>query len=142
MPTKSLLSDNNTLRIFTDGGARGNPGPAAIGAVVGNKKYSSWIGDATNNVAEYKAVILALKKAHQLLGKDKAKRTTLEIRLDSELVKKQLSSEYRIKDETMQLLFIEAHNLQFDFKAVKYIHIPREQNKEADALVNLELDKL
>jgi len=140
--TKSLLPNNHKLLIYTDGGARGNPGPAAIGAVVGEKKYSAYIGETTNNIAEYKAVILGLKKALKLLGKDKSKKTSLEIRLDSELVKKQLSGEYRIKDENMQTLFIEAHNLRFDFGEVKYIHIPREQNKEADRLVNMELDKL
>jgi ribonuclease HI len=137
---KNQLFGSNKLIIYTDGGARGNPGPAAIGAVVGEKKYAEYIGKATNNVAEYKAVIFALKKAKHLLG-GKADKTEIEIRMDSELVVRQLSGIYRIKEDDLKILFADVHNLEFDFKEISFIHIPREKNKEADKLVNEELDR-
>ena len=71
------------LIIYTDGGARGNPGPAAIAAVIGDKEYGETIGETTNNIAEYKAVIFALKKAKHLIGKKKAKEAEIELRSDS-----------------------------------------------------------
>lgn len=126
--------------IYTDGGARGNPGPAAIGAVVGDKQYGETIGRATNNVAEYRAVIFALKKARQLIGKDKAATTVVEVRSDSELLVNQLNGEYKIKEEDFFPLFIEIWNLKQDFKSVAFRHIPREQNKIADRMVNEALD--
>ena len=129
------------LIIYTDGGSRGNPGPAGIGAVVGDKEYGEYIGNATNNIAEYKAVIMALEKASKSLGKTKAKSTQVEVRLDSQLVQRQMSDEYRIKDNTLKTLYVDIHNLRFDFKSVSFVHIPREKNKEADRLVNEALDK-
>ena len=128
--------------IYTDGGSRGNPGPAAIGAVVGHKEYGEQIGRTTNNVAEYKAVIFALKKAKQLLTKAKAKQTDVELRTDSELLVKQLNGEYKIKDEDLKPLFIDVWNLRLDFKSVKFIHVTRDKNKTADSLVNRALDTL
>lgn len=130
----------NKIIIFTDGGARGNPGPAAIGAVVGGKKYREYIGEATNNVAEYKAVIMALKKVNQLFSGDKTKDLILEINVDSELLCKQMTGEYRVKDVNLKNLFMEVWNLKQDFKEVKFNLVPREKNKEADKLVNEELD--
>lgn len=127
--------------IYIDGGARGNPGPAAIGVVAGNKSYQERIGSTTNNVAEYKAAIFALKKAKQLLGKEKSK-SEVEIRTDSELLYKQLNGQYKIKNKELQPLFIEIWNLQQDFKKVKFIHIAREENRLADRLVNQALDTL
>lgn len=129
------------LIIYIDGGARGNPGPAAIGVVAGNKSYQERIGNTTNNVAEYKAAIFALKKAKQLLGKEKGK-SEVEIRTDSELLYKQLNGQYKIKNKELQPLFIEIWNLQQDFKKVKFIHIAREENHLADRLVNQALDTL
>ena len=129
------------LVIYIDGGARGNPGPAAIGVVAGQKSYQERIGSATNNVAEYKAAIFALKKAKQLLGKEKSK-SEVEIRTDSELLYKQLNGQYKIKNKELQPLFIEVWNLQQDFKKVKFIHIAREENRLADRLVNQALDTL
>jgi len=128
--------------IYTDGGSRGNPGNAAIGAVVGDKEYGEQIGRTTNNVAEYSAVIFALKKAKQLLTKAKAKQTDVELRTDSELLVKQLNGEYKIKDRDLQPLFLEVWNLKQDFKSVDFVHVPREKNKEADALVNRTLNTL
>ena len=135
----------NEIIIYTDGGARGNPGPAAIGIVIGapvNKNYSEQIGKTTNNVAEYKAVIFALKKAKSLLGGSKAIETKIEIRSDSELLVNQLNGKYKIKDEDLQPLFIKVWNLKQDFLRVQFVHVPREKNKEADRLVNQALDTL
>ncbi len=131
--------------IYTDGGARDNPGPAAIGVVVTQngqtlKKYSDFIGRATNNQAEYEAVVFALKKVKLLFGKKKAKAMEIEIRLDSELVAKQLNHQYKIKEEDLQPLFLKVWNLILDFEQVNLKYIPRQQNKEADRLVNQALD--
>ncbi|HAT74016.1 MAG: Ribonuclease H [Candidatus Moranbacteria bacterium GW2011_GWF2_36_839] len=128
--------------MFTDGGSRGNPGPAGIGIYVEtlDKKFGECIGEATNNVAEYSALIFGLKKLKQLLGKDKTKQYEIECNLDSELIVKQMNHEYKIKDENVQKNFIEIWNLMLDFKNVIFIHIPREKNSVADALVNEALD--
>lgn len=128
--------------INTDGGSRGNPGKAAIGAVVGGKEYGEYIGKTTNNVAEYQAVIFALKKAKALLGSKKAEETDVELRADSELLVRQVNGEYKMKNEELQPLFIEVWNLRQDFKSVTFKHVPREENKDADRLVNQALDTL
>ncbi|MDQ1283714.1 MAG: ribonuclease [Patescibacteria group bacterium] len=132
----------NVIKMFTDGGARNNPGPAAIGVWIEtlNKKYGEYIGEATNNVAEYAALIFGLKKLKALLGKNKTKQYEVECYLDSELVVKQLNHEYKLKEEYIQKNFIEIWNLMLDFGGVKFYHIPREKNKIADALVNEALD--
>lgn len=141
---------DNAVVIYTDGGARGNPGPAAIGLSIDGKigdrkieekEYAEYIGEATNNVAEYRAVIFAFKKAKQLIGKAAAKSAKIEIRLDSELVGKQLSGDYKILDKDLQPLFIEAWNLMRDFGKVHFKIISREKNRQADKLVNQELDR-
>ncbi len=128
--------------IYTDGGSRGNPGPAAIGVVVGRKEYGEQIGRATNNIAEYSAVVFALKKAKQLLTKTVARQTDVEVRSDSELLVKQLNGEYKIKNKELQPFFIDIWNLKQDFKSVTFTHITRDKNKEADRLVNRALDTL
>lgn len=134
-----------TVDIFTDGGSRGNPGPAAVGAVIvlgGDKKrYGEYIGTATNNEAEYAALIFALKKAKQLIGKNKTKQISLRCVSDSELMVKQLNGEYKLKDQNVQKNFIEIWNLKLDFANVVFEHTRRENNKEADAMVNEALDK-
>ena len=94
----------------------------------------------TNNDAEYQAIIFALKKFKALFGKSIAKISDVEIRSDSELVVKQLNGDYRLSEPKIQQFFIEIWNLKFDFKSVKFKHIPREKNKEADKLVNEALD--
>ncbi|MBI4117153.1 MAG: ribonuclease HI family protein [Parcubacteria group bacterium] len=132
--------------IYTDGGARGNPGPAAMGVIikgpVETKKYGEYIGEATNNEAEYQAVIFALKKLKQLIGKEKTKsEAEVELHLDSELLASQLNAEYKIKEKRLQQLFLEVWNLKQDFKNVSFKHIPREDNRGADKLVNQALDK-
>lgn len=132
--------------IYTDGGSRGNPGLAAIGAVFCNEKgdvikeYSEQIGQATNNEAEYQAVIFALKKFKALFGNKLASQSEIEIRSDSELLVKQLNGEYKILEPTIQSLFLQVWNLRLDFKKVKFKLIPREKNKKADSLVNTELN--
>ena len=129
------------LTIYTDGGARGNPGPAGIGAGIFDEKgntveeISKYIGQATNNQAEYQALIAGLTKAKEL-GVEK-----IEFFLDSELVVKQLNREYRVKDKDLALLFVQAYNLTLGFKKVIFKHIGREKNELADKLVNLALDK-
>ncbi len=128
--------------IYTDGGARGNPGPAAIGVVVDGREYGEYIGKATNNVAEYKAVIFALKKAKALLGGDRSAQTDVEVRADSELLVKQMNGEYKIKNEELQPLFFEIWNAKIDFRSVTFKHVPREENSRADALVNRALDTM
>jgi len=130
--------------INTDGGAIGNPGPAGIGVVIKGeareKKYSEKIGNGTNNQAEYKALIFALKKTKLLFGKKNAKNIEVDCYLDSELLVKQLNGEYKIKEKDLKPLFIEVWNLKTEFKNVKFIHVPREQNKEADDLVKKAID--
>lgn len=140
--------EKNKLKflIHTDGGSRGNPGPAAIGVVIeggeiGKKNYEEYIGRATNNEAEYRAVIFALKKLKSLIGGEKIKNSLVEIRMDSELLVKQLNGEYKIKDKNIQNLFLEAWNLRLDFGKIVFRHIPREHNSDADKLVNQSLDK-
>jgi len=128
--------------IYIDGGSRGNPGPAALGVVFCNQKgqkikeCSEYLGEATNNEAEYQACIFALQKFKALFGKKLAKNTEIEIRSDSELLVKQLSGKYKILEPKIQLLFLKVWNLKFDFKKVNFKLISREKNKEADRLVN------
>jgi len=133
------------LVVYTDGGARNNPGPAAIGVVITQKgqilkKYSDFIGQATNNQAEYRAVIFALEKVKLLFGKKKARKMNIKVCLDSELIAKHLSHQYKIKEKDLQPLFLKVWNLILDFEQVGFKYIPRQQNKEADQLVNQALD--
>ena len=129
--------------IYTDGGSRGNPGPAAVGVVFCNekgeafKKFSEYLGDNfTNNEAEYQAVIFALKKFKALFGKKLAALTEIELRSDSELLIKQLKGEYKILEPKIVSLFITVWNLKIDFKKIKFKRISRAKNREADRLVN------
>ena len=127
--------------IFTDGASKGNPGPSGIGAVIemsGEKKeYFQYIGnERTNNEAEYEALIFALKKVKSLLGKVKSKKAILKCHSDSELLVRQLSHQYKIKEARIQKYFIEIWNLMLDFEKVSFFHIPREENKRVDFLAN------
>ena len=126
----------NKMVIYTDGGARNNPGPAAIGVVIGEKEYSKFLGQATNNEAEYQAIIFALKKVKQLIGKGKSKSAEIEIKSDSELLISQLNGQFKIKEKNLVPFFIEIWNLKQNFGEVKFVQIPREENKRADLLVN------
>jgi ribonuclease HI len=129
-----------TGTLHTDGGARGNPGPAGIGwvlAIAGQEviKQGEYIGEATNNQAEYLALLAGLKQAAKE-GVD-----SLECFLDSELVVKQLAGKYRVKNEGLKGLFQEAQELSKKFKKITFKHVRREKNKEADRLVNEAIDK-
>lgn len=132
--------------MYTDGGSRGNPGPAAIGVQVQGgdgkvlKEVKEFLGNGTNNFAEYQAVATALETLKKMFGK-RTKEMDIEIRMDSELIQKQLNYEYQIKDPGLVPLFIAIHNLRVaNFPNLKVTHIPREKNKEADRLVNEALD--
>src|SRR3989344_7696627 len=132
--------------IHTDGGSRGNPGPAAIGVVIegsdiGKKEYGESIGVTTNNEAEYQAVIFGLKKLKQLVGGPVAKKSSVVFYMDSELLVKQFNHEYKVKEENIQKLFLEVHNLRLDFGKIEFRHILRGKNTNADELVNQALDR-
>jgi ribonuclease HI len=124
----------------SDGGARGNPGPAGIGVVISDetgkelKGIGEYIGETTNNQAEYKALIRALTEA-AAMGV-----TEVTCYLDSELVVKQLTGLYKIKEAGLQELAMEAIKLKNKFSSVSFKHVRREQNKRADELVNQALD--
>jgi len=139
--------NQRSLIVYTDGGSRGNPGPSALGVVLADekgkiiKKYGQFLGEMTNNQAEYQAVIFALKKIKALLGKDKIQSLEVEIRSDSELLVSQLQGKFKILDENIQKLFISVWNLKIDYKKVEFVLIPREKNKEADFLANDALDQ-
>ena len=133
--------------IYTDGGARGNPGPAGAGAVITDetgkilKEVSEFLGIRTNNWAEYQAVVLALEGVKKVVSTDKLKNTKVEVNLDSELVTRQLNGIYQIKEETLFPLFIKIWNMRVkDFPNISFTHIPREKNKEADRLANRAMD--
>lgn len=132
---KKELFDTKIV-VHTDGGSRGNPGPAAIGVVIGGKEYGEYIGHATNNQAEYRAVIFALKKLKQILGKKRTRETEVQMKIDSELAVKQLNGRYKILEKELQPLFLEIWNLRLDFKNVGFEHVRREENRSADAMVN------
>ncbi|MFA6296652.1 MAG: ribonuclease HI family protein [Patescibacteria group bacterium] len=143
MATTDYIDSKKTkeLDIYTDGGSRGNPGNAAIGVVIYNsdglavEKVSEYIGEATNNQAEYNALIVGLQEAQNYKAK------SVHCYLDSELVVKQMKGQYKVKNENMKPLFTVVQGLIKNFESVKFTHIPREKNKEADRLVNLALDK-
>jgi ribonuclease HI len=132
---------------YTDGGARGNPGPAGLGVYITDsdgkalKEVVQFLGNATNNFAEYNGVLVALQTLKAMFGKT-TKEMDVEIRLDSELVKKQLNNEYQIKEPGLVPMFIEIHNLRVSsFPNLTLTHIPREKNKEADRLSNEAMDQ-
>jgi len=129
----------NRIKVFTDGGALKNPGPAAIGVVVYDtnppRKYKEFINKATNNQAEYLAMIFALKKIKQIYGKDKCKLIEVEINSDSKIVVFHMKNIYKVREDDIKNFFIELHNLTLDFKNVEFNYIPREKNKLADSLV-------
>lgn len=132
--------------VFVDGGARGNPGPAAIGVVVCDKeggtvfRFGKTIGKTTNNVAEYQSVIAALSllAKRELLGEAKQ----VEVRLDSQLVYSQIAGLFKVKNAMLRSLLFAVRVREAELAvSVSYKYIPREENKEADRLVNMALDK-
>ena len=140
----SALKDRlsvNKLIICTDGAARGNPGPAAIGATIKDEKgnliarISRRIGTTTNNQAEYRAIIAALEKAISLGARH------VELKTDSELAVKQINGRYKVKKATLRALYQKVIQLIGSLEGFTISHIPREQNTEADALANKALTK-
>ncbi|MCX6712142.1 MAG: ribonuclease HI family protein [Candidatus Vogelbacteria bacterium] len=136
------------IYLNTDGGSRGNPGPAGAGAFIYNekgemvRKAHQFLGVMTNNEAEYHAVILGVETLKKVFGKEKIKNLAVTVRLDSELVCRQLCNEYQIKEEKLIPLFIKIHNLQVaEFKQLSFESIPREKNVEADQLANKAMDE-
>jgi ribonuclease HI len=133
------------VTVFTDGGARGNPGPSGIGVQILDEsnevisELSEFIGEATNNVAEYTAVKRALEHMQEFF--DDSKAVQVAINLDSQLVERQLNDAYKIKDETLKTQADAIKVLQNEFAAVTYTHVMREDNKEADRLANEAMDK-
>ena len=131
--------------IYTDGGARGNPGPAGSGAVIydGAKKIgevSKYLGIQTNNFAEYEALILVLEKTIELCG-DPVSRP-VQVRMDSELIVKQMNGQYKVKHPVLK----EKHTwvkmlIMKSFPTITFTHVRREQNKEADQLANEAMDR-
>lgn len=134
------------LIIYTDGGSRGNPGPAALGVVFMDaggkilKEYGKALGKRTNNEAEYEAVIFALQKARALFGREKLGLMQVEMRMDSQLVSRQLTGEYKIEEERLWPIFMKIWNARMDFPNLTFRHVPREENREADRMVNQALD--
>ena len=132
--------DYCTLHIYIDGAARGNPGPAGIGVVITDgsgavlKNIDKFIGHATNNVAEYTALITGMERARDLGAKE------LIINTDSELVAKQLGGEYKVKNPVLKNLYAEVSQLLNSFEQVRVNSIPREDNKLADKLANKAID--
>ena len=132
-------------RMYADGGARGNPGPAGSGAVLfelndGKEgaviaEVQEYMQHATNNQAEYHAIVIGLKKAKELGIQH------LDVRLDSELAVKQLNGEYRVKNQQLAKKVLEIHNLRPSFRHIAFSHIPRAKNAHADGLVNKAIDQ-
>lgn len=141
-PVKKIsLESQEDIVIFIDGGARGNPGPAGCGVVIqdnqGNElvALSEFLGIATNNEAEYSGLVLALEKASELTHE------TVEIRTDSELLARQMTGQYKVKAKNLLPFYIKANKLMQRFRRVRFTHVPREQNKEADHLANEAMDR-
>jgi len=125
--------------IYVDGASRGNPGQAAIGATIKDGQgrliasISQHIGTTTNNQAEYRAVIAALEEAIRLGAEQ------VEVKSDSELVVRQINGQYRVKEVTLKPLYQQVKQLQGLLKGCAIMHIPRQQNTEADKLANMAL---
>jgi len=135
------MSDTK-IKIYSDGGSRGNPGPAACGVILKTmsgdviSKHSKYLGETTNNQAEYNGVLLGLEEAQKIRVQE------IDFYLDSELVVKQLNQVYKVKNADIQTIFVKVWNKIQEFKKVTFRHIFREENKDADQMVNFELDKL
>jgi ribonuclease HI len=136
---RSNLVDRLILNV--DGASRGNPGPAAIGVTVKDENnrllvtISETIGNTTNNQAEYRALIAGLEKAVNLGAKE------VVVKSDSELLVKQLQGHYRVKNARLKPLYSEAVKLAYSLASFKIAAVPREQNREADQLANMALDR-
>ena len=133
--------------LYADGGSRGNPGPAGAGSVVfdalGKRvvEVADFLGVATNNVAEYEALIRGLKKLSEEFPQEHLKISKLTIRMDSKLAIEQLKGNYKVKHPNLIPRYLEVKNIiARHFPTVHFEHVPREKNKDADALANLAMD--
>lgn len=133
------------ITIFTDGGARGNPGPAAAGAVIFDeaghvvKEVSDYLGETTNNVAEYEALLRVLHATKQIFGIELL-HMEVEIKMDSELIVRQMHGIYKVKEPSLKERYIQVKELLKDIPNATFTHVRREQNKHADRLVNEAID--
>ena len=133
--------------IHADGGSRGNPGPAGAGAMIRDERgnsvasVSQFLGIRTNNFAEYEAVILAFETLAKLVGTAKAGMTEVVVKMDSELVVKQMKGVYKVKHPTMRKQHVRLTALAATFKNVSFSHVPRAENSDADALANEAMDR-
>jgi len=131
----------NYLTIYVDGASRGNPGPAGVGIAIKDERgitkarISRYIGETTNNQAEYKALIMGLREAAKL------KAEHVDIRTDSKLLAEQIQGNYKVRNANLRLLFQQVKQLLADFKSFTIVFIPRRQNANADALANEALDR-
>lgn len=139
---KSNTNVAETVIVYADGGSRGNPGPSGCGSVLMHGQtqeiicgLSKYLGITTNNVAEYSGLVLGLAEASSRGYK------SVEVRMDSELVVKQMLGVYRVKNENLKPLFMQAQKLSRNFETFKIVHVRREYNKEADKLANEAMDK-
>ncbi len=138
----TILQGVEKIIIYTDGGARGNPGPAGVGVSIQDGGgvelgyISEYMGKTTNNQAEYEALYRALLKAKEMgLGQ-----AQVEVRLDSELVVKQINGLYKVKEPGMKEQFARVKKLCQEYPTISFTHVRREQNKRADQLVNEAID--
>jgi ribonuclease HI len=134
------MSKDQGLLIYIDGASRGNPGPAGAGVVIFGPEGETlaeeyvYIGEATNNVAEYRAFLLALQKAREMRA------TRVQVFTDSELLYRQMKGLYRVRDSKLAALFQEAISLSKEFQQLRLQHVLRSENKRADLLANLAVD--
>jgi ribonuclease HI len=133
--------------VHADGGSRGNPGPSGAGAMIrdslGNSvaSVSQFLGTCTNNFAEYEAVILAFETLMKLVPKEKHKTTEVVVKMDSELVVKQMKGLYKVKHPVLKGQYARLVHTISAFGKVSFTHVPRAQNKDADALANEAMDR-
>jgi len=133
--------DSSHLTIHVDGASRGNPGPAGVGIIIAGEqgttrvRISSYIGETTNNQAEYKALIMGLREAARLGAEH------IDIKTDSKLVVEQVRGKYKVRHANLRPLFEEAKQLLAEFRSFTITHIPRHQNNAADALANEAVDR-
>lgn len=133
------------ITIHTDGGSRGNPGPAALGYVIEipeKEKIAEgeYLGETTNNVAEYTAILRSLQKVVEILGEELSKKAQIKLYLDSELAQRQLTGVYKVKNAGLKPIAQQIWNIEKKFDTIEYNHVKRAFNKEADAQVNKALD--
>lgn len=133
--------------IHADGGARGNPGPAGAGALIRDERgsavgsVSQFLGHKTNNFAEYEAVILALETLETLVPETARPKTSVSVKMDSELVVKQMRGEYKVKHPVLKEQYARLARRVAAFGSVSFTHVPRAENRDADALANEAMDR-